>query len=113
MTKKRCIVLAGLLAIGVCLTLAVLALLPPRLGVTQANTARIEDGMTRQEVETILGGEGIHGYYPLNGCNIVVWSHPRNDTWVRVFFDDDNRVTAKEWGPQETYFQKLCNLFHL
>src|SRR5262249_15428976 len=58
MTKKRWIVLAGMLAACVCLTLAVLAMLPPRPGVTPSNIERIKDGMTLEEVEKVLGGPG-------------------------------------------------------
>jgi len=112
MTKKRWIVLAGILAACVCLTLAVLALLPPRPGVTPANIERIEDGMTRAEVETILGGPGesLGSYlarYPTSPLIIrggtkyrgaTVWHHPHDGTYVTVYFDRDNRVVRKDWG---------------
>jgi hypothetical protein len=127
MTKRRWVVLVGLLAVGVCLTLAGLALLPPRPGVTQANFDRIEDGMTREEVERILGGPGrlvakngeIMGgpgaAFVMNG-NLFLWDNPRNDTIVSVSFDDANRVIGKDWkdwGPPETFLQKLQRLLHL
>jgi hypothetical protein len=127
MTKRRWVVLVGLLAVGVCLTLAVLALLPPRPGVTKANFDRIEDGMTRQEVERILGGPGsllaengkIIGSpgkrFAING-DLFLWGHPLNNTNVFVSFDDGDRVIGKDWkdwGPPETFLQKLQRLLHL
>src|SRR5436190_14192317 len=55
MTKKRLLLIATLpLAIGV--TLGVLAMLPPGTGVTKANFDRINEGMTREDVEAIFGG---------------------------------------------------------
>ena len=116
MTKKRWIVLAGMLAACVCVTLAVLALLPPRPGVTPANIERIEDGMTQEEVEKILGGPGVNllastSFVPRG--RVVVWDHPHDGTYVRVGFDRDNRVIGKDWGPPETLLRKLRRLLHL
>ena len=109
MTKKRWIVLAGMLAACVCLTLAVLALLPPPPGVTWPNIERINDGMTRAEVETILGGPG----ESLMQNSIMIWFNPQTKTNVIVYFDDANRVIGKDWGPPETFMQKLQRLLHL
>jgi hypothetical protein len=125
MTKKRWIVLAGMLAACVCLTLAVLALLPPRPGVTLANIDRIENGMTRAEIEKLLGGAGVElsDWVPLRTINaacvtVVAWDHPHDGTHVAVYFDRDNRVIGKDWkewgpGPPETFLQKLQRLLHL
>jgi hypothetical protein len=116
MTKKRWIVLAGLLAAAVGLTLAVLALLPSRPGVTQGNFDRIADGMSQDEVETIFGGPG----ESLLGRSIVAWSHNRIDRNVIIYFDDRDHVIGKEWkwrrkrrGPPETFLQKLYRFFRL
>src|SRR5260370_1056805 len=106
MTKKRWIVLAGMLAACVCLTLAVLAMLPPPPGVTLPNIERIKDGMTRAEVETILGGPG----ESLMHDSILSWASRQKETQIIVFFDDANRVIRKdliEFGPPETFLQKL------
>ena len=48
-------VLESILAVAVCLTLIILALLPPRPGVTKANFDRIGEGMTLEQVNAILG----------------------------------------------------------
>jgi hypothetical protein len=53
--KKRCLTMIALMLIGTCLALVVLAMLPPRPGVTKANFDRIEKEMTRVEVEEIFG----------------------------------------------------------
>jgi outer membrane protein assembly factor BamE (lipoprotein component of BamABCDE complex) len=129
MTKKRWIVLAGILAACVCLTLAVLALLPPRPGVTEANVERIEDGMTREEVEALLGGPGVslgsylaHWYPPSPKALApakkyhagVLWQHPRSNASVIVIFDERERVVRKQWiASQQTFVEKLYSLFGL
>jgi hypothetical protein len=119
MTKKRWIVLAGVLAACVCLTLAVLALLPPRRGVTLANIERIEKGMTLAEVEKILGGPGERFFSdPLSGHyeaatntwwarneyigedpshpspTIFVWGRLYEGPCVAVSFNRDNNYNA-------------------
>jgi hypothetical protein len=123
MTKKRWIVLAGMLAACVCLTLAVLAMLPPRPGVTRANFERIQDGMTRAEVEKMLGGQGPDS--PLLGpldmnmktsgpVTELLWVHPDRTTFVAVDFDGDNRVVRKYWEESPpTFLEKLKRLLRL
>ena len=112
MTKKRWIVLAGVLVACVWLTLAVLPLMPPRPGITPANIQRIEEGMTLAEVEEILGGPGVERW-PRFDTHVVTWNHPHDGTYVRVGFDRDNRVIGKDWGPPETLLRKLRRLLHL
>ena len=122
MTKKRWILLAGILAACVCLTLAVLALLPPRPGVTLANIERIEKGMTLAEVEKILGGPGkVFDSDPLSHLSIidssrtvVVWGRLYEGPCVAVSFDrNTNRVRGKNWEPQDTFLQRLFNSLRL
>jgi len=55
MSRRRFIILSiGALAV-VCIGLGILAMLPPRPGVTKANFDRIEKGMTQSEVNDIFG----------------------------------------------------------
>jgi hypothetical protein len=114
MTRKRWIVMAGMLATCVCVTLGVLAMLPPRRGVTPADIARIENGMTRTEVERILGDPGmslrssIYGEYQ----GQTIWFDPQTGTMVVVDFSEHNRVVEISWEP-ETFRQKLKRLLHL
>ena len=112
MTKKRWIVLAGILAACVWLALAVLALLPPRPGITPANIQRIEEGMTLAEVEEILGGPGVERW-PRFDTHVVTWNHPHDETWVTVWLDQANRVTLSAPIPPETFMQKLKRLLRL
>jgi hypothetical protein len=53
MTKKNCFLLAGMLMALVLPSLLVVALQPPRL--SEPKYHRIKDGMTRTQVEAILG----------------------------------------------------------
>jgi len=55
-TKKRQLRIASVPLIAA-VVLGVLSILPPRPGVTKATFDRIEDGMTRTEVEQIFGPE--------------------------------------------------------
>jgi hypothetical protein len=94
MTKRRWIVLASLFAGAVCLTLAVLALLPPRVSVTKANYDRIEEGMTLKEVVGIFGG-GPH------------WTEEDDEETYHCWIDEDGiayvvcsgnqQFVRKEW----------------
>jgi hypothetical protein len=115
MTKKRWIVQAMLEACAF-LTLVVLALLSPEPGVTKADFERIEDGMTRAEVEDMLSGTGKR----LTRHNIIISVTPRTKTYIIVYFDDADRIIGKVWGPPEnvwapaeTFLQKLRRLLHL
>ena len=56
MLKNRWIIATGMLGGFVCAGFLVLALLPARPAVTQANFDRLKEGMTRVEVEAIFGG---------------------------------------------------------
>jgi hypothetical protein len=54
MTKKRLILFAAV-PLTFTLTLCVLAMIPPRPGVTKANFDRIQEGMTLAEVQELFG----------------------------------------------------------
>src|SRR6516165_10290752 len=111
MTKKRWIVLAGLLAVCVALTLAFVALLPADTGVTPANFDRIENAMTLEEVETILGGPGRDiSEAHWGDRTIIFWSDPETETNIFVYYDDANRVIGKDCRHPETFMQKLRHL---
>ena len=107
MTKqRRYLISAGVLAVCVCVVLVVLALLPPRTGVTKANFDRIQDGMSIAEVELILGGAGqpFHGF--ANQKQTLVWL---GDDGSLAFVEvADNSVKSKMWNPSnETFADKL------
>ena len=91
--KKRYLISAGVLAVCVCLTLAVLALFPARPmkpEVTRANIHRIEIGMTRAEVDAVLGPGGSPTGGPhltLNGSKAFTWWGEHGT--ISLAFDDD------------------------
>jgi len=55
--KRRSLISAAVLAACVCIALGVLAMMPPRPGVTKANFDRIKEGMTLEEVTSIFGSK--------------------------------------------------------
>jgi hypothetical protein len=107
MTKKRWMVLASLLAAGVCLTLAVLALLPPRPGVTKANFDRIEEGMTLDEINTILGRSPDNVIEKNNQGEIwQYWTDYDGEVWILL--GNDSTLSDKRWIAYEgTFLQKV------
>jgi hypothetical protein len=62
---SRRVFLLGVGAALVALAFAVTdAVLGPQPGATEANVRRIRNGMTREQVESILGGTGLPGDHP-------------------------------------------------
>ena len=59
--KKKRLLLFATLPLAVAVIFGVLAMLPPRPGITKASFDRIEIGMTLAEVEEIFGGKGRKG----------------------------------------------------
>jgi hypothetical protein len=117
MTKKKRFFLIAILPLTIALTLGVLAMLPPRPGVTKANFDRIQDGMTMAEVEEIFGA------YPEfrvgHAGNHKTWRNP-NGSLAHIWFDTDlfgeNKVwvSEKEWhDSDETILDKLRRWLHL
>jgi hypothetical protein len=94
----------------VCLGLVAGAMIP-RSGVTKGNFDRVENGMTKTEVEQIFGnGPNFESMcFPAYGID-----NPSCHTWTsgdgssaQIIFDAD-RVHEKTWTPStETIFQKL------
>jgi hypothetical protein len=102
MTRRR-VLLLGSVAVVVALAVAVW-MVWPRPGVTWANAAKIREGMTRSEVEAILGGTpeqhpppkddpNITGFRPIGTFDVIV-----GEQWfgrevvVIVRFDDAGKV---------------------
>jgi hypothetical protein len=107
MGSKRWLSL-GLLALGiVAAVLIVLALLPPRPGVTKENFDRIEIGMTEAEVEAIFG----------EAASIVggkVWSEYENELVgaATIAWDNNGRVEEVWWRGRHdnrTIWQKVLD----
>ena len=90
-------------------TLGVLAMLPPRPGVTKANFDRIEKGMTKAQVEEIFGREGV----PLWTPRALLWASD-DGSEVEVDFGVVGCVQTKIWvGSNETILDKIRRWLHL
>jgi hypothetical protein len=117
--KKRLFLIAGTLAGCVCLTLGVLALLPPRTRVTNENYDCIEQGMSNTDVQTIFGEPAELDRWPA--------SRPGQDEGVKtcrcwdggeivvlVAFDDDDRVVDTIKGERQPgFFGMIRRWLHL
>jgi hypothetical protein len=123
--RKLLVALAGLAVVGA----AGAVVLWPRPGVSRRNYHRITDGMSRAEVEDILGKPSGASYTrPVNtgsGRKEVPW--PEEVTWrsdseteevqswasdvalVRVHFDASERATGKEFGRPYPYKPSLVD----
>ena len=105
--KKRYLIATALFALCVCLALGVLALLPPRPGVTKANFDRIEIGMTVAEVDQIFGPPS--GYFDrteLIPKRIITWEGWQDDGMSEITFDTNGCVKEMAWQYHETSFLK-------
>lgn len=114
MTKRRLLLIATV-PLTIALTLGVLAMLPPRPGVTKANFDRIRIGRTLVEVQEIFGTKGfiftIDIPFP-EGTTWRVWQADDGSN-VQIGFVDDC-VVGGEWNDSnETTLDKLRRLLHL
>jgi len=95
--RKKCSLLIALLPLAIIVILGVLAMVPPRAGITKANFDRIEKGMTRAEVAEILGrepdavGDEIVGRHPdaTRPHRDLMWRDGDGGWRVLVSFKDD------------------------
>jgi len=115
MRKKWWIIAAATIAGCVGLAFVIPALRPPRPGVTKENFDRIEIGMTRAEVEAILGPptEDFAGVvaFANNGFDGTIWENDRADE-AQIRFDENNSVKTKnwdEWPDDRGVFEKLMD----
>lgn len=97
--KRRYLISTVVIAAGVCVALAVFAMLPTHPGVTKANFDRIEKGMTRAEVEAVLGIEStplleIRKWLPSTSGE--VWHHADGSSATIMF--DNGRVYIMHWS---------------
>jgi hypothetical protein len=111
MTKKKRLLLLSILPLTIALTLGVLAMLPPRPGVTKANFDRIEKGMTRDEVEQIFGRKG---EVARDDKTVLNWEADDGSEVFIVIWDDC--ILHKYWrchDSDKTILDKLRRWFHL
>ena len=106
MTKYRLLLIASL-PLLIAVALGVLATLP-RSHVTKANFDRIQEGMTKAEVEQIFGEKGKWDAE----TDRLVWQAD-DGTWACVWFID-GCVTQTNWlNPNETLLEKIRRWLHL
>jgi hypothetical protein len=113
MKNRRRILLIASLPLAVGVIIGVLAMLPPRPGITMANFNRIRSGMTESDVEEIFGEEGVEMVYFIAGDEPQKdWIHW--DATAKIGFLN-GRVVAKVWmgDEPETLVEKMCRWLHL
>jgi hypothetical protein len=117
MTKKHFLLIVAL-PLSIAVTLCVLAMIPPRPGVTKANYDRIETGMTKAEVEEIFGGKEIdllaapmkNRSWDVFGRS--VWTaDDGSEAWIS--FGDDCVYQKRWYESAETFLDKLRRWLHL
>jgi hypothetical protein len=116
MKEKRLLLIASAIAAVVGVTLGVLALLPPRPGVTKENFDRIKEGMTRAEVEAIFGeppNSRIWNIFEKGDGGLFEWDNAYSGDSARITLDGEGRVVTREWldgwPDDRTFFQKMVD----
>jgi hypothetical protein len=113
MTKKRLLLFGGFLAACVCLPLGVVTVMPDDgPGVTKANFNRIEKGMTKAEVEKIIGKDST----PIGGWGIhtALECWPSNDGATACIYFENERVTDMRWfDSPHSFLVKIRRWLHL
>jgi len=112
--KRRYLISATVLAACVCIVIGVLAMLPPRPGVTKANFDRIQLGMIKVTVQEILGeGRTVHEFKSPEGFELVLRWTGDEPIFVTVYFLDDVVVRKQCAFSPETIPNKLRRWLHL
>jgi hypothetical protein len=118
LVKRRYLISGGLFTVCGCLMLAVLAMFPAqpmKTGVRRANIHRIEIGMTRAEVEAVLGPGGSTKGGPApavhNGRTLYTWWGEHGT--ISLTFDDDGHAKTKQWDdrPSGSIPQRITRWF--
>jgi hypothetical protein len=115
--KRRYLISAAVLAACICIALGVLALLPPRPGVTKANFDRIEVGMTIADVDEKFAplselDERIEDFLGEESNRLPQFKGKRHIQWdgregiCQFLFDANGRVEKKTWHDHEPSFIK-------
>ena len=106
-TKKRLLLIAAV-PLAIVVVLGVLSVLPSRPGVTKANFERIEEGMTKAEVEGIFGREGKMG-----GVKLWMFWEADDGSEAGIAFIDDCVVSKRWHDSTETILDKIRRWLHL
>jgi len=96
--RRRILFSVSILAACVCIALGVLAMLPPRPGVTKANFDRIEKGMSRAKVREIFGEKAIMWVELTSHPETMTerWTDESAAAWIVYHFNDD-AVMRMSW----------------
>src|SRR4051794_19965245 len=101
MKKKRLLLIAGFLAACIGGPLIVAALMPPMPGVTKANFDRIEVGISREQVEAVLGKPGLL-WLETDKLRYRVW-HSDDGSVALIMFERDDQAESvlpnQKWIP--------------
>ena len=127
--RNRRFWLLGMAGSACLVALGIVWLLEFRSGITKSNYRRIREGMTLQEVETVLGGPpGNYSRFPDKEAGLWTIDADRPDlnreffigreVWVgnelavAVWFNDEERVQKKEVNqmPKRDLLQRLRDL---
>jgi hypothetical protein len=112
MKKKRLLLTAGLLVMLASAGFVIMLAVQDSPGVTKANLDRIEEGMTRKEVEAIFGCQGAQTR-PYRRGSVIKWLAEDGGS-ATVDFDLDGFVRGTDWtDANETILQKLRRWLHL
>jgi hypothetical protein len=119
MSKKRLLLFASL-PLTVAVTLGVLAMSPPRPGVTKTNFDRIQEGMTKAQVQEMLGqdGEFTGGFTVVDRQEAQIakaeFAWRADDGSVVFIMFVEGCVAAKYWSDSnETILDKIRRWLHL
>jgi hypothetical protein len=104
MTRKRYLTAIGLLAALACAGLVVTLMLSARTNVTKAHFDQIKQGMTKAEVEEVLGVPGFE--FPWTGVRSFAWRVDNGDL-MSLTFDASHRVVYRYWWRRETMSEKI------
>ncbi len=109
MRKRRWLLLGLLIAGSGCAVAVALVLLPPGPEVTPENYGRVQNGMTRAEVEAIFGAPPT----AVPSDNEAMWESGDGYRIAAVEFDEDGRVAGSNWvsyTDDRTAFQKALDI---
>ena len=114
MTKKRLFLLASL-PLTIAVIFGVLAMLPPSPGVTKANFDRIQEGMTKAEVEDIFGRTTwkTEPHWRRSHTN-EIWSSDDGEYAVVIVFNErGTAVIGESFDSNEPFLDKIRRWLHL
>jgi outer membrane protein assembly factor BamE (lipoprotein component of BamABCDE complex) len=107
--SKKCWLITVAVLVAIAIAIAIPALLPPTPGVTYSNYSRLEKGMTRAQLEALLGepDPALQGFGP-DGDTSFLWESAEHDS-VWITFDPNGLTKSYTWNhtnDERNSFQK-------